>query len=162
MISTTARLSCALALAGGLAGVPAIAAAADDGPVTVVKTFLDAFNKGDIAGAQAANAASEVIIDEVPPHAWGGQGAFQAWASDLGKDAAAKGQTDEKVTLDAIVRDQIDGDTAYVVAKVTFTYKLHGTPTIEHALLVSSLAKQGGVWKVNGWAWAGEVPKPAR
>ncbi|HXQ47908.1 MAG TPA: hypothetical protein VN806_14920, partial [Caulobacteraceae bacterium] len=118
------------------------------------------FNKGDIAGAQATNAADESIIDEVPPHEWHGPGAFQAWLADLGKASTAAGQTNEKVTLGQVLRDQIDGDTAYVVVKVTFNYLQHGKPVVEPAEISAALANQGGAWKITGWAWAGEVPQP--
>ncbi len=154
------RLACSGILAAGLVAIPTLATAADDGAVTTVRAFIDAFNKGDIAGAQAANAADESIIDEVPPHEWHGPGAFQAWLADLGKTSTAAGQTDEKVTLGQVVRDQIDGDTAYVVVKVTFNYLQHGKPVVEPAEISAALANQGGVWKITGWAWAGEVPQP--
>lgn len=154
------RLACAGLLAASLVAIPTLATAADDGAVTTVRAFIDAFNKGDIAGAQAANAADESIIDEVPPHEWHGPGAFQAWLADLGKMSTAAGQTDEKVTLGQVVRDQIDGDTAYVVVKVTFNYLQHGKPVVEPAEISAALANQGGAWKITGWAWAGEVPQP--
>jgi hypothetical protein len=154
------RLACAGLLAAGLVAIPTLATAADDGAVTTVRAFIDAFNKGDLAGAQATNAADESIIDEVPPHEWHGPGAFQAWLADLGKTSTAAGQTDEKVTLGQVVRDQIDGDTAYVVVKVTFNYLQHGKPVVEPAEISAALANQGGAWKITGWAWAGEVPQP--
>jgi hypothetical protein len=154
------RLVCAGVLAGGVVTIPALAAAADDGPVTTVRAFLDDFNKGDIAAAQATNAADESIIDEIPPHEWHGPGAFQAWLADLGKASTAAGQTDEKVMLVSVVRDQIDGNTAYVVVKVTFNYLQHGKPVVEPAEISIALANPGGAWKITGWAWAGGVPQP--
>jgi hypothetical protein len=43
--------------------------------------FIDSFNNGDSAAAEAANLSTGVtIIDEVPPHLWQGPGAFKAWA----------------------------------------------------------------------------------
>jgi hypothetical protein len=147
-------------LVAGLVAVPALAAAADDGPMTTFKAFLDDFNKGDIAGAQATNAVDESIVDEVPPHEWHGPGAFQAWLADLGKASTAAGQTDEQVALDQVVREQVDGDTAYIVVKVTFNYLLKGKPIVEPAEISAALANQGGAWKITGWAWAGEVPQP--
>jgi SnoaL-like protein len=159
---TTTRLMRAAALASVVVAIPALAVAADDGPMTTVRTFLDDFNKGDVAGAQATNADDESIIDEVPPHEWHGPGAFQAWLTDLGKASSAAGQTDEKVTLNHVVRDQIDGDTAYVVVKVTFNYLQHGKPVVEPAEIAAALANRGGVWTITGWAWAGETPQPGQ
>src|SRR5512147_1222046 len=49
-----------------------------------IHQFIDNFNKGDAAAAEAANVPTGVIIvDEVPPHLWQGPGAFKAWAKDL-------------------------------------------------------------------------------
>ncbi len=156
------RVAHAGLLAAVLVAIPAIAAAADDGPMTTVRAFLDAFNRGDIAAAQATNAADESIVDEIPPHAWHGPGAFQAWAADLGKVSAAAGQTEQKVALGRTVRDEINGDHAYVVVEVVFTYLEHGKPIVEHARIASALAKQAGGWKITGWAWAGDPPQPAQ
>ena len=162
MTQAKTRLVCAALFASTFAVVPALAVAAADAPMTVVRTFMDDFNKGDIPGAQATHAADAAIIDEVPPHQWHGPGAFTAWLGDLGKDSAAAGQTDEHVALGPVVREQVDGDTAYVVMKVVFTYKLKGVPTTENALFTAALGKQGDAWKITGWAWAGEVPQPAK
>jgi hypothetical protein len=163
LLHITKRLARAGLLAAGLVAIPVIAAAAAaGGPAATVKVFLDDFNKGDMARAQAANAADESIVDEIPPHEWHGPGAYQAWLKDLGAASTAAGQTDEKVTYVSTVREQVDGDTAYVVTKVVFTYKLHGKPTVEPAQVASALAKQGGAWKITGWAWAGTVPQPAK
>lgn len=159
MTHAIARASRAILLAAGLAAIPAAAFAAD--PVATVHQFLDAFDQGDIAAAGATHAANVVIIDEVAPHVWSGPGAFQAWVGDLTKDSQAAGQTDEQVTLGDTVRSQVDGDTAYVVVKVTFVFKQHGAPMIEPAQMAVALHNQADGWKITGWAWTGTVPQPA-
>src|SRR6185312_8628535 len=148
MTKASVRRLGAAVFASVFTAVPALAVAADDGAVKALHTFIDTFNKGDIAGAAAVNAPDEVIIDEPPPHLWKGPGAFQAWVADLGKDAAAKGETHQVVTLGPVVREQIDGDVAYIVMKVTFTYLQKGKPIVEPAQFVSVVAKQGGAWKI--------------
>jgi hypothetical protein len=135
-------------------------AAAADGVMTPIKTFLDDFNKGDTAGAAATHAAEVSIIDEFPPHAWHGPTAFKDWAADLEKDAKAKGQTDQKVTLGRTLRTQVDGDTAYVVTTATFSYKEHGKAMTEPAQMAFALRKDGDTWKIASWAWAGTKPHP--
>jgi len=75
------------------------AAWAATSPVGTVRAFVDAFNKGDIAAAAAANTADVTIIDEVAPFVWKAPGAFQAWGGTLMADAKAKGQSGNKVTL---------------------------------------------------------------
>jgi ketosteroid isomerase-like protein len=155
---TTKRVARAALAAALLAGLPAAAHAAVHGPLATIHQFLDAFNRGDIAAAQATNAGDVSIVDEIPPHRWHGAGAFQAWVADLTKASQAAGQTDEHVSFVRSVREQIDGDTAYEVVQVSFTYREHGRPTIEPAQIAVALRDEGGAWIITGWAWAGTVP----
>ena len=71
-----------------------------------ITKFVDAFNKGDMAGAAATHAAGAdlVIIDEVAPYLWRGAKALQTWAGDLEADAKKKGIADQKVTISAATR----------------------------------------------------------
>lgn len=159
----TSRLH-ATAVGLGLAlllGAGAQAATPGSALMGPIHKFIDAFNKGDIKGAEATHAANPVIIDEVAPHLWQGAGAFQAWAGDLQKDAAAHGQTDQKVTLGPVVRTQVDGDTGYAVVRATFAYKEHGKPMAESAQFAMALHNGPGGWKIAGWAWTGAVPHAA-
>src|SRR3954447_24552215 len=93
-----------------------------------IKKFLDNFNKGDAAGAAAAQLLDDdyAIIDEVPPHLWRGKNGFQAWAADLEADGKKNGMTGMMVTLAAPSRSVVGADTAYVVVPATFTYKQGG------------------------------------
>src|SRR5438309_502209 len=149
-ILTVTTLALAVATGGSV-----LAAAPADGVMTTIKTFIDDFNKGDIAGAAATQAADVAIIDEFPPHAWHG---FKDWTADLEKDAKAHGQTNQKVTLGRTVRSQVDGDTAYVVMAATFTYKEQGKAMVEPAQMAFALRKDAGAWKIAAWAWAGTTP----
>ena len=76
-----------------LAGVsPAVQAQTTDPQITApINKFIEAFNKGDMAGAAATHAleADLAIIDEVPPFLWRGAQALKAWAADLERDAKA-------------------------------------------------------------------------
>jgi len=150
----------AVALALALASTAARAAPADDA-VATVHQFIDAFNKGDVKAAAATHEPDAAIIDEVGAHQWHGPGAFQAWASDLTKDAAANGQTDEGVVLGKTLRAQVDGDTAYVVTEATFNYKQRGVATTEPAQMVFALKREASGWKIAAWAWSGGAPRPA-
>jgi ketosteroid isomerase-like protein len=144
-----------LALASG--GMAQAAGAADPlmGPI---HQFIDSFNKGDVKTAAAANADDVSIIDEVPPHAWHGAGAFQAWASDLDKASKAAGQTDESVALGKVTRSQVDGDTGYVVVEATYLYKQHGKRVAEPAQMVFALHQETSGWKIAAWSWTGGAP----
>ena len=79
-----------------------------------IQTFIDSFNKGDIAAAAATHApgADLALIDEVPPYVWRGPKAFMAWAGDLDSDAKKNGITDGAVTLGTPRHFDVIGDRA--------------------------------------------------
>ncbi len=137
------------------------AATASDGPMAAVRAFVADFDKGDIAGAQATNADDVSIIDEFPPHAWHAPGAFQGWLGALGAEAKAKDQSDQKVTVGRATRTRIDGDTAYLVVSVVYTYKEHGQRMAEPAQMDVALKNGDGGWKIASWAWVGTTPRRA-
>ena len=146
-------------LAGLSTASGAIAANAQlEGPI---HQFIDSFNKGDLKGAAAAHLPSVSIIDEVPPHVWTGPKAFATWAADLTKNDKAAGITNEAVTLGAVVREVVSGQTAYVVIGATYSFKQKGAAMREPAQMTFSLAKEAAGWKIAGWTWTGPDPVPA-
>ncbi len=160
MISTHRWLAFTAAACGlALAPASAQAAPAAPSPAATVRAFIGAFNKGDMKTAEATHVAAPSILDEPPPHLWTGAGAFMGWAGDLQKDAMAHGQSGNKVTLGKVARQQIDGDSAYVVVPATYTYKEKGVAMTESAKMAFSLTKDGDAWKIAGWAWAGTIPQ---
>ena len=142
-------------LAAGLA--PATAALAGTTPVGTVHAFVDAFDKGDVAGAAATQAADVSILDEMAPHAWK---SFGDWAGALMADAKANGQSGNKVTLGDVIRAEDNGDTAYVTMAAIYSYSQKGVAMSEPARMVFALRKTAGDWKITAWAWAGDPPKP--
>ncbi|HEV2364206.1 MAG TPA: hypothetical protein VGS12_08425 [Caulobacteraceae bacterium] len=163
MKAKTLTLAAALVSgAGALSlGVHAAPAAKAAGPGAVAHRFIDDFNRGDAAGAEATQVADVSIIDEVPPHAWKGPGAFTAWAGDLAKASKAAGDTDEKVMMGRPSRLVIEGDVAYAVFPVIYRYNEKGVATVEPAHMVYAFRKEGGAWKITAWTWAGGAPHPA-
>ena len=127
-----------------------------------INQFLDSFNKGDVKNAAAAHLASVSIIDEVPPHVWQGPKAFATWVDDLTKNDKAAGITEEKVTLGAVTREVVSGDTAYVVVAATYSFKQKGVAMTEPAQMTFALKKAGDAWKISGWTWTGPDPTPAK
>jgi ketosteroid isomerase-like protein len=155
---TTTLVVAMLALGIGAAS-SVRAAAPTDAPLATIKKFIDDFNKGDIKGAQSTQADDVAILDEFPPHAWNGAGSFDKWLADLQKDAKAKEQSEQKLTLGKTVRSQADGDTAYVVMAGTFAYKEKGKPMKEPGHMAFALRKDGDNWKIASWSWAGTPPR---
>jgi hypothetical protein len=122
-----------------------------------VTRFIEAFNKGDVAGAAATHAsgADLVIIDEVAPYMWRGAKAFDAWLGDLDRDAKAKGITDQQVTLGKVTRVESDGAWAYVVVPSVYAFKEKGVAMREQAQMTFALKKDAAGWSIHGWTWTG-------
>jgi ketosteroid isomerase-like protein len=146
-------------------GAPAGAQTGEAELFAPIQKFIDSFNKGDAAGAAATHAASAdlTIIDEVPPYAWRGAKAFQAWSADLESDAKKNGITDPMVTLSPPMRIERSGDRAYVVVPAVYTFKLKGTAMREAAQMAFVLKRGTGAgsWLIDGWTWTGPKPQPA-
>ena len=142
-------------------GVAVHAQAPDPQVMAPINKFLEAFNKGDTAGAAATHAAEAdlSIIDEVPPFHWQGAQAFQAWTADLGRDEKKRGVTDQKVSIRAATRIETDGAVAYVVVPASYTFKQAGVPMKETAQMTFMLKKVAGGWLIHGWTWTGGKPQ---
>ncbi len=78
------------------------------------------------------------------------------------KNDAAAGVTEEKVTLGAVTREVVAGDTAYVIVAATYSFRQKGVAMREPAQMTYALTKTAGAWKIAGWAWTGPDPKPAK
>jgi ketosteroid isomerase-like protein len=128
-----------------------------------INRFIEAFNKGDVAGAAATHAsdADLVIIDEVPPFLWRGAQAFQAWAAALEADAKKDGITDQKVTISQATRVETDGAGAYVIVPSVYTFKKGGAAMRETAQMTFALKKGAAGWLIHGWTWTGPKPQKA-
>jgi len=145
---------CALLVAGG------VAAADPVDPTAPVWQFIDAFNRGDIKAAEETHVAEPIIIDEVPPYQWQGRDSFKTWLGDLTKNDTAAGVTDGHMTLGDVIRREVTGDHAYVVAATDYSFKLKGTPMHEASQMTFALRKEKAGWRIVGWTFAG--PKPVR
>jgi ketosteroid isomerase-like protein len=133
-----------------------------------INKFIDAFNKGDVAGAAATHAADAdlVIVDEVAPYSWHGAKAFQSWAGDLDADAKKQGITEPKVTIKAPTRVESTGSSAYVVVPAVYEFKLKDVAMRETAQMTFVLKKGASGWLIHAWAWTGpraqKVAAPAK
>src|SRR5687768_649064 len=97
-----------LAAAAIAMSAPATAAPVDDA-VAVITSTLDKFNGGDAQAFVDAHHDGAVIIDEVPPFAWGGSGSVQKWFGDYGKDAEAKGISGGRVDYGKPLQARAEG-----------------------------------------------------
>ena len=127
-----------------------------------IHQFIDAFNKGDVKGAAATHLPSVSIIDEVKPHIWRGPRAFMTWVTDLTNADKAAGISNEAVTLGAVSREVVSGDTAYVVIAATYSFKQKGVAMHEPAQMTYAMRKTARGWKIAGWTWTGPDPTPVK
>jgi|SRR3954467_954631 ketosteroid isomerase-like protein len=144
------------------AGSAVQAQTVDPQAAATITRFVDAFNKGDMAGAAATHAADVVIVDEVAPFLWRGTTALKDWAAALAADSKTEGMSDEKVTLSAAARMETKGSDAYVVVPAVFSFKKGGTAMRESAHLAVVLKKDANGWLIQSWTWTGpKAPTPA-
>jgi hypothetical protein len=59
-------------------------------------------------------------------------------------------------------RTEVDGNFAYAVVPVLYSYKEHGAPTQEEGQMTFALHRIGGGWKIQAWTWTGVKPHPAK
>jgi hypothetical protein len=142
-------------------GTAVRAQSADPQLMAPINKFLEAFNKGDIAGAAATHAseADLAITDEVPPFLWRGAQAFKTWAADLDRDAKDHGITDQHVSIGVATRVETDGASAYVVIPSVYTFKQAGVAMRESAQMTFTLKNGAGGWLIHGWTWTGPKPR---
>lgn len=144
-------------------GTSAQAQTPDPQMMAPINTFIDTFDKGDMAGAAATHAAGAdlVIVDEVAPFLWRGPQAFQSWAGDLDRDAKKRGITDQHVSVGAATRVEVDGDSAYVIVPSVYDFKQSGAAMRETAHMTFALKKGPTGWLIHGWTWTGPRAKKA-
>ncbi len=136
-----------------LVGTPALAAGADDALLAPIHQFVDGLNKGDLKAAAAAHIAAPAIIDDVPPHSWQGDGAFDKWAAADDAEMKKDGIAEPKVAIKKPSQLQHEGDAAYVVVPTVYSFKMKGKPVSENGYLTFALTQQGSDWKIASWAW---------
>jgi hypothetical protein len=146
-------------LAGGMAG----AQTANDPLMGPIKTFIETFNKGDVAGAAATHVktAALTIVDEVPPYLWHGPDAVTAWSTDLDAYAKKQGITGQIVAISAPTRKETIGDVAYVIVPAVYSFTQGGAAMSQSAQMTFTLTKGPSGWLIQSWTWTGPGSRPA-
>ncbi len=128
-------------------------------PVTAVRRYIDAFNKGDVKAMAACFAVPGAILDGLAPHVWHGPTACEDWYRDVLVAAKHEGATDYLVTIGTPLHDNVTGDSAYIVAPATMTFKVRGKQiTQSGAIFTTALRKHEEDWRITAWAWAKGTP----
>jgi SnoaL-like domain len=134
----------------------ASAAASDQTAVmSVVRQYVDGFNKANLKEMTSTCEPSASLIDDFAPHLWTGANACANWFKDFTAWAKANRYTHNTVILSKPWQLMVDGNYAYVVVPVKYTWLQVGKPgqlSGSVYTLVLDRAKTG--WLIAGWTWA--------
>ncbi len=147
MISKMAATALACAM---LAGTAAHASPEAGAVKATVQKFLKAANAGDNAAGMALLAADGTVIDEFAPFRWD---SFADWGAAYGAYNAQNGVAHTRTALSKFAHVNIEGDRAYAVATVTYTYTEGGKLRKENGIETYTLEKQPGGWRIASFAW---------
>ncbi|HEY2712956.1 MAG TPA: hypothetical protein VGI60_10605 [Chthoniobacterales bacterium] len=131
---------------------PAIASREAD-VMMPVRQFITGFNKGDPKIAQAACVDTIFIIDDFPPHVWGGSGAISKWLRDLDSFEKKNGTSDPSVAFGKPRHFDVTGTHAYVIVPAKLSYKKQGQLVRETGLMTVVLHKGAAGWRIAAWSW---------
>ena len=134
--------------------VPASFASDKTDVVDTVKRYLDSLDPAKIQDALAMCDSEVSILDEFSPYEWHGPTACADWWKAEQVYNEQSGITDEDAPLGAPQTVDVNGDRAYFVAPMTYTYKKHGKPVKETGAFAVSLHRTSTGWKITGWAYS--------
>jgi hypothetical protein len=140
-----AALVCAM-----LAGTSAYAAPDSGAVKNTIRTALAAANKADNAAFMAKTTAQASVIDEFAPFRWD---SFADWGAAYTAYNTQNGVAHPKTVLGRFVHVNVEGDHAYAVATVIYTYTEGSKPRKENGLETYALEKQADGWKIASFAW---------
>jgi ketosteroid isomerase-like protein len=126
-----------------------------DTPIAAVHQYIDAFNNGDLTGMAAVFASPGSILDAVAPHSWQGPTAVQDWYRAVLAGGEKHGASGVFVTLGDATRDDVTGDSAYVVVPATVSFAVAGSQVTQSgAFFTVALRRLPEGWRIAAWAWS--------
>jgi hypothetical protein len=146
MISRIAATAVAIMLASTAAYASPEAGAVK----ATVQKFLRAANDGNNAAGMALLATDGSVIDEFAPFRWD---SFADWGAAYGAYNAQNGVAHARTALSKFAHVNVEGDRAYAVASVTYTYTEGGKLRKENGIETYALEKQPGGWRIASFAW---------
>ena len=122
--------------------------------MATINGAVAAFNKGDKNAWTAACAPPASIIDDFPPHTWGGPTACADWWDAF---VAANKRNDMSwgtLVLGAAWHVAVTGNRAYTVFPATYSYRVKGKPAKDSGVFTLVLTRTPAGWRVAAWSWA--------
>jgi hypothetical protein len=138
-------------------GSPASFASDKDDVVGVVNRYLDnlATEHPEKVRVALGLCDSQVsILDEFPPHEWHGPTACADWWKGYLAYNDKSGITPDGGALGTPQTVDVNGDHAYFVAPLTYTYKQRGKSIKETASFAVALRRTPAGWRITGWAYS--------
>ena len=121
-------------------------------PVSVLREYINAFNKGDANALASCFAVPGNILDGMAPHVWSGPTATQDWFRDAQAEAEHLDVKGYFVTLGERLHNNVTA--AYVVLPATMTFKIKDKQVIQSgAAFTVALRRMDGAWRIASWAW---------
>ncbi|MEI9884966.1 MAG: nuclear transport factor 2 family protein [Rhizomicrobium sp.] len=145
------KMIAALFAASLLVASPALASAKGE-VEAAVRQLIRYANAGNDAAFAGMLAPGGIVIDEFAPFRWNG---LDAWAAAYGAYNQQNGVTNARTAILGIKHVHVEGDRAYAVVRVVYSYKQNGVPRTEKGSDVFVLAKTPAGWRALGFAWAG-------
>jgi ketosteroid isomerase-like protein len=138
----------------GISAQPAAPASPADDATKFVNTIIDKFNAGDVNAWVSAQEDNTMIVDEFGPHMWSGAGSPKHWLDDYMKDSKANGVTGGRVDYGKPLQTRVDGNSAYLVLPVTYSFVAKGTKMAEPGNMTIVLNRHSDSWKIASWTYA--------
>ena len=128
-------------------------------PLSTVRQYTDAFNRGDVKAMAQTFFVAGSILDGLPPHVWNGPTAAEDWYRDMIAASKREGATDYAVHLGEPRHVDVTGDSAYVVVPASMTFTVRGERVNQSgATLTVALRRDGAAWRIVAWAWTKGLP----
>lgn len=135
------------------AAISAVLAEAPD-PLSAVRQYIDAFNKGDMEAMAGICDASTNILDGMAPHVWQGPAACRDWYRDVLATGKREGAAGYLVTLGEPRHVNVTGDRAYVVVPASMMFNVRGKQVTQSgSTFTVALRKLAEGWRITAWAW---------
>src|ERR1019366_1184080 len=122
--------------------------------VAAVHRYFDNLDPDKLETALAMCDSHVSILDEFPPHEWHGPTACADWWKGYLAYNNKSGITPVDGVLGAPQTVDVNGDYAYFVAPLTYTYKQHGKSIKETASFAVALRRTQAGLRITGWAYS--------
>jgi ketosteroid isomerase-like protein len=119
-----------------------------------VRQFVEAFNRNDVDGMQAACTEATWIIDDFPPHEWSGRQATSSWYRDMVGVAPGYGMSEWSITLGEPRHVNVSEGRAYVAVPADARWLQDAKPAERACVMTMSLSQIADRWRISSLAWA--------